>query len=746
MRTYPASGRRWQATLIIALFLLAVAGAAAMGWWYARESPPHQGPIVVISVDRTPAASLPAYGAQRTDTPAIDRLSADAVIFERAYTHSPQLLPAEASLLSGLLPFEHGVRDDAGFALRDDTRTLAELLRNRGFAAGGAVSSFLLRRESGVAQGFSFFDAELPDGRPESPGAGRPDPASLGELQRIGRTQAESERTGPAWSGAPVLERDGSLTTAAAEDWLRAQNGQRFFLFVQVNDADADESVARLSELLKARRLYDSATIVLVGNRGDVGSGMSLDEAALRVPLIVKQPGAAGAGRRVAAPVQHIDLLPTLLDLVRAPIPAGLRGRSLRAILDDGDGEVPTQPIYAEALGAQFRFGGRPVFALADEQFRYLRGIDEELMAITPGPDDGQGGPAAENGRLRAALDRLLAVDPLDARVPMAPSDEEPFALFGYLAGVQLPGIDTTLTSDQQRALVASHRAAAVLVGQKKYSAGIRALQAIVREHPLLTPVHYQLGVLLSRTGRFDQSIEAFGAARLLRPESPALALALTEAQLRAGRLDAAQDTAAETVMLAEAEKADARTRAAAHEIAARVALARNDAETATAHAEAARQADPAAPIPQFVRGRLLYDQGKYDEALAAFRQADAVLRERGGALADLHLFLGESLARLEQYTDAETQFREELLAFPRNTQAYASLAMLYRASNRDDAVEDVLNELVAATPTPEGYAVAARLWTVLGDRTRAEALRSDARTRFRGDPSLALLGRDGRR
>ena len=71
---------------------------------------------------------------------------------------------------------------------------------------------------------------------------------------------------------------------------------------------------------------------------------------------------------------------------------------------------------------------------------------------------------------------------------------------------------------------------------------------------------------------------------------------------------------------------------------------------------------------------------------------------------------------------------------------------MLYRASNRDAAAEDVLYELVSATPTPEGYAVAVRLWTILGERTRAEALRSDARTRFRGDPSLALLGRDARR
>jgi hypothetical protein len=95
---------------------------------------------------------------------------------------------------------------------------------------------------------------------------------------------------------------------------------------------------------------------------------------------------------------------------------------------------------------------------------------------------------------------------------------------------------------------------------------------------------------------------------------------------------------------------------------------------------------------------------------------------------------------------EAEPEFRDELRAFPHNMQAYASLAMLYRAADRDADIEDVLGELVESTSTPEGYAMAAKLWTQLGERTRAEALRSDARARFRGDPSLVLLGREGRR
>src|SRR5215813_11733684 len=137
MPTRPrARTRPWLASLIITLFFMAVAASAAVGWWYARESPAHQGPIVLLSIDRIPAAELHAYGAERSDTPAIDELAAESIVFERAYAHSPQTLPAHASMLTGQLPLQHGVRDDAGFALNAHAKTLASLLRNRGFATG----------------------------------------------------------------------------------------------------------------------------------------------------------------------------------------------------------------------------------------------------------------------------------------------------------------------------------------------------------------------------------------------------------------------------------------------------------------------------------------------------------------------------------------------------------------------------------------------------------------------------------
>jgi hypothetical protein len=459
------------------VFFLAFAGAAAIGWWYARESPAHQGPIVLISVDGLPAAELPAYGAQRTDTPAIDALAADAVVFDRAYAHSPQVLPAHASILSGQLPLQHGVRDDAGFALAGDVQTLAELLRSRGFETGAAVSSFLLRPDTGVAQGFRFYDAELPD---------------------------------IAADAVPALARDGSRTLDAAETWIRMQDDRRFFLFVQIDQHDADTAVTRLSSLLKMRRLYDGATIVLVGDRG-FEPAATLDDASLRVPLMIKQPDLEGAGRRVDGAVQQIDLVPTILDLVRAPLPGELRGRSLRGVLTDEDAVISNQPIYSEWLAAQYRFGGHPVHALTSGGFRYVRGADEELTALVPAPAGTSSGAAAESGRLRETLDRLLAGARPSPVMRIAPADEERLALLGYLARPRLVGgAEPVLNARDQSALVEQHRAAALLIGQKKYSAGIRALQSIVDAHPELVIVHYQLATVLVRTGRLDEAIQAF--------------------------------------------------------------------------------------------------------------------------------------------------------------------------------------------------------------------------------------------
>lgn len=692
-----ATARPWQVTLIFTVFGIAVAAAAVGGWWYARESTPHQGPIVLISIEGLRPAELQAYGGSTSRMPALDALSAEAVVFERAYTHSPLTLPAHASMLAGQLPFEHGVRDEAGFALDEDARSLPELLQNRGFETGAAVSSFLLRPESGLAQGFSFFDADLPHQ--------------------------------PAQEG-PVVERDGTRTTEAAAQWLRARRGHRFFLFVQVDENAAEPTLIRLVGQLKERDLYDRATIVLTADHADAGAGMSLDDASLHVPLLVKQPESAGAGRRIASPVQHIDILPTVLDLVRAPIPPGLRGRSLRPVLDGDEEGIADSLIYAESLAGLFRFGGPGKFSLAGPEHRYIRRGHEESTdverssVLSPGPEPSE-------VQLRQELDRLLEAHSVASPADIDPADEDQFALLGYLGGGLLAGVEPEpLNPDEEMWVVDTHRTAAILAGQKKYMAAIGLLREIARAYPRMAVVQYQLGVLLGRVGRREDAERAFRAAARVGPDNPYVPIALADLLLRGHRPDEARQHAALAVALAEHH--DSRSRAAAHQIAARVAMALEDAEGADRHAEAAERDDPAVPMRQFVRGRLLYAEGRYEDARAAFEAAAAVLEREGRPLEELHLSLADTLARLEEYGEAEDHFQEELRAFPRNIRAYSSLALLYHASSRTTEVEQVLEALVDTTRTPASYDTAARLWTMFGEPGRAAALKAEGRARFR--------------
>ena len=386
-------------TLILVLFTLGTGLAAVAGWRYARTSSPVNGPIVLITIDSLRADRLPAFGYTKVPTPAIDALAADGLVFEHAYAHAPQTLPAHVSLLTGRLPFETGVRDDVGFVVPESDRLLAQMLADRGYATGGIVSSFVLRRETGLARGFTFFDDDLG-----------------GERQADGR---------------PIVSRDGAESEKRAERWLSEVGTSRAFLFLHLDEPRApyappdrfadydpydgevayvDELVGRLVSYLKKQQLYEQATIILVGDHGEsLGAhgerehGLLVSDETIRVPLIIKQAGSEGAGRRVADLVQHVDLVPTVLDLARAPTPDGLAGRSLRPVLEGGS--LPERVAYAESLFARYQYGWSPLLTVTDGRVRYISGAGARRI-FWRGLGRFRGRRDRESGQLRGQRQR----------------------------------------------------------------------------------------------------------------------------------------------------------------------------------------------------------------------------------------------------------------------------------------------------------------------------------------------------
>lgn len=704
-----------------AIAAVAVAVIAAAALWFIRRSATAgaaDGPVIIFSIDTLRADRLPAYGYKAISTPNIDRVVADGVLFENAYSHSPQTLPAHTSMLSGRLPFEHGVRDNIGFSVKPGERFIQHALKERGYTSGGFVSSYVLRSQTGFSQGFDTYDEELPPASPDKP---------LGQVQRGGED-----------------------TVAAAVRWVDRQTSDRFMAFVHIYEphkpytppprfttADrydgevehADEIVGRFIEHLKTKQLYDRATIVLLsdhgeglGDHGEDEHGIFLYRETIRVPLIIKLPASRGAGRRVAAPVQHIDIPPTILDLVGAAAADDWRGRSLRPLLD-GSGPLAKTTIYSESLSPRYHFGWSELYALSDDRYRLIRAPRDELYDIQQDPNELKsiaGERLQVRSAMRSVLDAIIVNASVAAPSAVSSEDRQKLAALGYV-GTQT-GASLTLPGDQlpdpkdKVGVLQKYKRATDLAGERKYPEAIAAYRELLRDDPDMTDAWLLLAEIAGRSGLTADSVAAYKEVIKRKPQDPSGLTGAAGGLLRLGRLDEAR---------AHAELATGVAPATAHDLVARIAILQKDVEAARRHARLAQQADPTLPLPAFIEGLINYQRGEYAAAAPHFLEASRALATRTVQLADVNYYLGDSLARLERYAEAEQAFAAELRIFPTHVRAHAGLAMVYHATGRDADAERAIGDLMRNSPTPEAYNVAAQLWTMFGEPARAAAIRA---------------------
>ncbi|MGE5359184.1 MAG: sulfatase-like hydrolase/transferase [Bacteroidales bacterium] len=688
----------WRYGLILVVVCLAVVVAAAAGWRFARTSAsPSNGPVVLVSIDGLRADRLPIYGYRQGRTPAIDALARDSVVFERAYSHSPLGRSSHVSILSGQLPFESGVRD-AGDVVRADAVLLPHLLHARGYKTGAAVSSISLGPAAGLARAFDFYDADR----------GEPPAASAGS-------------------------RPGDKTTEVARKWADSVGSPRFLLFLQFGDiADgdvqdavagwpqgaydeqvtkADGLVAQVVKWLKGRGLYDRATIVVLaahglglGSHGEQGHGLLLYDETIHVPMIIKLPRDVGRGKRVAVPVQHVDLLPTILDLLDAPKPPISRGRSLRPLAIGNGAAVVDEGVYAEtSLGRQL-FGWSALQSWTDARYRYVRAPRDELYDLREDPGE----------RRNIAADQPAVVQQM--RAALAQLDGGSQSANGAEAGVD--------PKDRVEAYEKYVRAASLMEAGRLFEAAA-AWRDFLAMEPASVGGWRQLATVLERAGRFSDAAEAYGRLLTFDARSADAWLGSAYALLRAGKMPQARAAAERAVDLAPAR---------AHEMLARIAVERKDWTEAARQADFAQQSDVSTTAAPFVKGMQFYKAGQYEQALPLLEAAARPAQAGVQPVPDVGPCLADALGRLERYAEAEVAWKEEILRSPYTVQARVSLAMLYHAQRRDAEAEEKIRDMVRAVPTPDAYNAAARLWTILGEKDRADEVRADARLRFGDD------------
>jgi Flp pilus assembly protein TadD len=498
----------------------------------ARPAPAGPASVLLVTIDTLRADRVGAYGDAAARTPRLDALAREGVVFERAFSPVPLTLPAHATILTGLLPPEHGVRGNGAFALPAAPATLAEAFQARGLETAAFVAAFPVARRFGLDRGFDAYD------------------------------DAIQRATGLHFEFA---ERRADRVVDAALAWLAGRSGA-VFVWVHLYDPHAPYDPpagfrdldpyrgeiafadAQLGRLLTAWDARAAAGVTAVasdhgeafGEHAEESHGLFVYDTTLRVPLLLRGPGIP-AGVRVGSPVGLADLAATLSELVgKGPFP---HGRSLARFWGRGRQAAAAEEaaLYAETLAPRFDFGWSELRAWREGRYKYVRAPRAELYDVEADPGESRDLKALQPavaerlaGRLEAALGRMG--DALSHRAPDTEAAERLRAL-GYVQG---PGGRGSAADPKDKVELARliARATGPFRGPAEVAAVYADLASRDPENPL---VNFRLADALLRAGRTREAASVFRRVVEAGPRSadPFVGLATACAQL--GRLGEAQ-------------------------------------------------------------------------------------------------------------------------------------------------------------------------------------------------------------
>jgi arylsulfatase A-like enzyme/Tfp pilus assembly protein PilF len=470
--------------------------------------------VLLITIDTLRADALGSYGGHAA-TPALDRLAGEGVRFDFAHAHAVLTLPSHASILTGTYPFQHGIRDNSGYRLGANARTIATLLKSAGYETGAFVGAFPLHSRFGLNQGFDVYD------------------------DRFGETRAPTDFVMPE---RPAIE-----VVALARRWIGDRSGasRPWFSWVHVFDPHApyrppppfntqyargyDGEVAAtdaaLAPLLEQVRSGPPTLVIVTGDHGEAlgdhgeqTHGLFTYESTLRIPLIVSEVGgAAGArgGEVSHVPARHVDLLPTALDAVGVAIPDDLPGRTLLPVSERTAGAP--RPSYFEAMSSMLNRGWAPLRGvLADrDKFIDVPIVERYDLAADPAETTNLIGRAPERDRTLSASLRAF-----NAALPGQRRSEDPEAAarlrsLGYVAG-DAPIKARYTDADDPKALIAIDQAVhrgVDLFTARRFDEAMATYRAIIAQRPDMAIAYRHLAFVAWETGQTMMAIDTLKKA-----------------------------------------------------------------------------------------------------------------------------------------------------------------------------------------------------------------------------------------
>jgi len=652
--------------------------------------------VLLVTLDTTRADHLGCYGYKAIRTPILDGLADNGVLFENAYTAAVMTYPSHASILTGLLPPAHGIRNNGSFKLRSSAETLAEVLRASGYRTGAVVGAFVLDSMFGLDQGFESYDDYLPD------------------------------------SGSHDIvfaQRDAKAVTDAALQYLSQVKEGRWFLWVHYFDAHSpyrppspykeeygkrgydgeiayvDAELGRLLAGIREIGARDRTIVVAVADHGEglrdhgeQSHGVFVYDETARVPLIIQVPGFVKGPKRVSAVVRTTDIMPTILDLLRIPPRPAAAGTTLWPLMD-GQVDDLRLAAFTEATSPYLMYGWSPMAALREGKWKYIQAPHPEMYDM-PGDPHERSNLLASSGKEAAALRSELehevreAADEAKGAESLAPSPEEQAQLrsLGYTGGegksrdalskdpmLLLDGGSRGLADPKDRIDMLDRINKVYLAyGAGDFQSAVTLAQQILSEDPTNESVRQYMADSYRSLGMFDQALSEY---RTLVGSDP-------------GNVDVLLNIGY-------------------------IHMTTGNVEQAKASFERALAVHPGHTYALASLGNLAYVQGDYDRAVGYYRK---VLLQRPNHRQSI-LAMAKIFERRGALHEAEVFYKHAIEVSPRDLDALLSLGWLQFSSQR---YEDALKTLDAAaaldTSMPEISLARGDVYLALGRLPEAEA------------------------
>lgn len=507
--------------------------------------------LLLITIDTLRADRLGSYGYKPARTPILDALAREGVRFERAFSPVPLTLPAHASILTGVYPSFHGVRDNSGFVLSPEHTTLAEILKKAGYQTAAFVGAFVLDSKFGLDQGFDYYHDNFDLSRYEN--------ISPGYIQRTG-DEVVRETTG----------------------WLESQvkNKRPFFVWTHLYDPHdpytppepyrsqhpgspydgeiefTDFNVGALLRWLRQNGVYDDTLVVVVGDHGEsLGEhgeskhGFFLYNAALHVPLIFKLPGGKYAGRAIADSVSSVDIFSSILqvfDLGRTEMQKAQGKGFLSLIL--GKNPSYRAELYAETYYPRLQFGWSEIRAVITNKYKYLLLPEPELYDLEQDfveKNDLASDRSVVANQMRATLKTLIRrynapAGASKSKTELDPETREKLRSLGYISySMGDLGSDEVSNLHNPRKEIETYNEIVSLFelgSQGDYRAVIPRYERILKAQPTLKIVQYKLAQAYFQTGNYEAALAGYKKAIELGGDAALATYDLALTYLKLGR------------------------------------------------------------------------------------------------------------------------------------------------------------------------------------------------------------------